>query len=43
MVTKEIIFFEDERIRGVNPQLVYDCLSITVPFIIASERAFFCR
>ena len=40
MVKKEIIFFENEGIRGVNPQLVYDCLSTTAPSSIASERTF---
>jgi hypothetical protein len=40
MVTKEIIFFEDEGIGGVNPQLVDDCLSTTAPSSVAPERTF---
>jgi len=40
MVTKETICFEDEGIRGVNPQLVYNCLSTTAPSSISSERTF---
>jgi len=40
MVTKEIIFFEDEGIRGVKPQLVYDFLSTTATSSVAFERTF---
>lgn len=33
-------FFEDEEIRGVNFQLVYDYLSAIAPSSIEAERAF---
>jgi hypothetical protein len=38
MFRKEMIFFDDKEIRGVSPQLAYDCLNKTAPSSIASER-----
>jgi hypothetical protein len=39
VVKKEIRFFEDERIRWLNPQLVYYYLNTTAPPSIESEGA----
>ena len=36
---KEMSFFEDEEIRGVNLQLVYDYLITITPSSIETERA----
>jgi hypothetical protein len=40
MVKKEIRFFEDERIVGVNLQHIYNYLSTVAPSSIESKRAF---
>jgi len=40
LVKKEIRYFEDEGMKGIKLQLVYDYLSTIAPSSIEFERAF---
>jgi hypothetical protein len=40
MVKKEIRYFEDEGMKGIKLQLVYDYLSTIAPSSIEFEKAF---
>jgi hypothetical protein len=31
MFKREVIFFEEEEIRGANLQMIYDCISTVAP------------